>query len=169
MYVRICPTILLKNDFYFDLYANTEKIIYPGGITFELIFDTRRAKDETLFPVKYRITYLRKQTYYNSWVNLTREEWEVINTTKKPNLVKKRGDIQLGYQKINDHINSLIGRDGDGFTFAALNNRLKGALSKSVIQVMLDRSDKLRLEGRISTADWLKYSSVSIKSFQDRS
>jgi hypothetical protein len=54
-----------------------------SGITLSIFFDTRRAKDELWYPVKYRITYMRKRTYISSGIDLTEEEWGNSQSQKK--------------------------------------------------------------------------------------
>jgi integrase/recombinase XerD len=64
-----------------------------AGITAPPIIDTRRAKatpvsDNTKskvdekYPVKFRVTFMRKQVYYSSGIDLTLREWEFMPETR---------------------------------------------------------------------------------------
>jgi hypothetical protein len=60
-----------------------------AGITATPIIDTRKAKatpvsdtaqskiDEK-YPIKFRVTFMRKQVYYSSGIDLTLKEWEIM-------------------------------------------------------------------------------------------
>lgn len=52
-----------------------------------VILDTRRPKRNGYFPVKYRVTLIRKQVYYTC-MDLTIREWESIDTTKNKELIR---------------------------------------------------------------------------------
>lgn len=53
--------------------------------------DKRRQKNDNTYPVKLRITFLRKQKYYTLAVNLTKEDYELISNNQVGSL---KGDIQ---------------------------------------------------------------------------
>ena len=50
-------------------------------VTASIVFDTRRSKKNDLFPVKYRVTFNRKQYYYHSGIDLSLEEWAELPST----------------------------------------------------------------------------------------
>jgi len=55
-------------------------------VTASIVHDTRRCKRNGLFPVKYRITFNRKQLYYPSGIDLSKDEWSELPATKKREL-----------------------------------------------------------------------------------
>ena len=91
------------------------------GITASVILDKRRHKQNLLYPIKYRITYLQKQVYYPC-MDLTVEDWESLPTTRKKELLKTRSAIQTGFKKITEIIVELV--NNNGFTFDVLNKML---------------------------------------------
>ncbi len=59
-------------------------------VTATIILDTRRKKDNELYPIKYRVTFLRKQNYYSSGIDMPIDEWDALPKTKKKSLIDTR-------------------------------------------------------------------------------
>jgi integrase len=138
-----------------------------NGITESVILDTRRKKQNDLYPIKYRVTFLRKQVYYNAGIDLSLEEWDRLSTTKNKELRSQREILQIGFDKIKSHIIDLVKSD-HGFTLEQLNARLSRGTKNSIISAFLDRVDILRKENRLGTADWYYYTIRNIKEYQQR-
>jgi integrase/recombinase XerD len=47
-----------------------------------VIHDTRRIKKNNLFPVKYRVTFLRKQVYFPTGIDLSLPDWQRLSTAR---------------------------------------------------------------------------------------
>jgi integrase/recombinase XerD len=50
--------------------------------TITLVQDTRRAKDKDKYPMKLRVTYERVQKYFLLGIDLTKDEYENVKSTK---------------------------------------------------------------------------------------
>ncbi|MCJ7449517.1 MAG: site-specific integrase [Bacteroidales bacterium] len=134
-----------------------------AGITVSVIFDTRRTKEDLTFPVKYRVTYNRKQVYYPSGIDLTENQWQIIGTTKNKELVDLRELIQIGFDKVKAHIKEMTREEG--FSFQGLNNRLKQGKQNSVLSEFYSKIDRLEEEGRPGTASAYRCAINSIQKF----
>jgi integrase/recombinase XerD len=131
-----------------------------SGVTAIPIIDTRRAKatpnddankpKEVFYPVKYRVTFMRKQVYYSSGIDLTLSEWEIMPDTRKKGLIEQRELIQLGFDRIKNYIKDLI--KGEGFTIEALNKRLSRGMKNSIITAFNNKIDSLTKAGRIGSS-----------------
>lgn len=146
-----------------------------GGITAAYILDDRRPKksddpnlkeEDLRFPVKYRVTFMRKRYYNPSGIDLTYKEWKALPNTKKKNLIDTRELIQTGLNKIIGHIDELY--KGEGFSFEALNNRLKRGMKNSILLAIHDRAETLKNNGQIGSSIWYTYSAKSIEGFTQR-
>lgn len=120
------------------------------GITLNAILDTRRVKEDLVFPVRFRVTYNRQSFYYVSGIDLTEEQWAIIDTTKKRDLIETRGLIQMGFDKVKFNIIEMAKEEG--FSFAGLNQRLKRNKQNSVFVELLARIERLESEQRPGTA-----------------
>lgn len=133
------------------------------GVTLTIFFDTRRAKDDLTFPVKYRVQYQGERVYYASGIDLTEEEWNILPKTRKKELKKTREDIQTDFDKIKSHIEDLIKEEG--FSFAGLNARLKKNKQNSLLVEMLTKIKDLEEEGRIGSASSYRCAYNAIRRF----
>ncbi|HOU03466.1 MAG TPA: site-specific integrase [Bacteroidales bacterium] len=136
-------------------------------VTAAIFFDTRRVKENLLYPVKYRVTFARQRIYYPSGIDLSEEEWVKLLTTKGKELIRQRELIQAGFEKVKQHIIELFKSD-QGFTLAQLNIRLSSGVKNSIISAFNNRTELLKQDGRIGTSDWYLYSVKSIQRFVQR-
>jgi hypothetical protein len=58
------------------------------GVIGTLFHDTRKVKQNAKYPVKYRVTYGRNRHYYLSGIDLSTDDFLLIETTKKEVLCK---------------------------------------------------------------------------------
>jgi integrase/recombinase XerD len=137
-----------------------------NGITASIFFDTRRTKENLMYPVKYRVTYLRDRFYYPSGIDLTEEQWKIIDTTKKRDLIKTRELIQSGFDQVKDHIKSMV--KDETFSFEALNTRLSRGMKNSIISAFYNRVDELKKDGKIGSSDWYLYSVKILQKFTEK-
>jgi integrase/recombinase XerD len=133
------------------------------GVLLAAMLDTRRSNKKGLYPVKIRITYKRNRTYYSTGKSLTKEDWDKLTTSKVTKLTSVRSEIQNVAKKVEEVVKELL--KNDQFSFNALNIRLGSATSDTVNTAFTARIDWLKENGKISTADWYKYSLRSIKLF----
>jgi integrase len=136
-------------------------------VTAAIFFDTRRAKENAKYPVKYRITHMRKRLYYPSGIDLSKKEWNRMPSAKGKELKQQRELIQTGFEKVKAHIVELV-KGEQGFTLEQLNTRLSSGLRNSIISAFYSRVEALKKEDRISTAEWYKYSVKSLQNYMNR-
>ena len=55
-----------------------------NGVSLCLIRDTRYKDTKEPCPLKWRVTFKRKQIYYSSGINLLSDEWEILDSSRKP-------------------------------------------------------------------------------------
>jgi integrase len=128
------------------------------GITTTIVFDTRRAKKTedpemdlfSLYPIKYRITFMRKQYYYPSGIDLTEDEWRRLPDAKGKELKENRELIQSGFDKIKGHIKEMV--KGEGFSIEGLSKRLSKGRKNSILAAFDRKIEDLNKTGQIGTA-----------------
>lgn len=134
-----------------------------GKVRLALVWDNRRPKKDGLFPVKYRITFLRERVYYSSGVDLSETDWFALSDTRKMSLKEHRDIIYNGYDIIKDHLKELV--RADDFTFENLAARLNRGMKNSLISSFTWRIESLAIAGRIGTAEWYTCALKSIQKF----
>ena len=128
------------------------------GVTATIVFDTRRAKKTDdpemnlfpLYPVKYRVNFMRKQFYYSSGIDLTEDEWTRLPDAKGKELKENRELIQSGFDKIKSHIKEMV--KGEGFSIEGLSKRLSRGRKDSILSAFEDKIKDLEKTGQIGTA-----------------
>ena len=69
------------------------------GISVLSVLDARRAKKSGLFPVKIQVIHNRRQKYYSTGKELSKEDWEILAESKSRRLIEKRGKQLLHHKK----------------------------------------------------------------------
>jgi integrase/recombinase XerD len=134
-----------------------------AGITLSVFYDTRRPKENLMFPVKYRVTFMRTRFYYPSGIDLTEIQWNKLPNTRSKELLKTKELIQSGLDKIKEHIKEMV--KGDGFSFEELNTRLSRGMKNSIISAFNSKIEELNKEGKIGSSDWYFYSAKILQRF----
>lgn len=119
------------------------------GITVAPIIDTGHPKQSGVYPIRIRVTYARQRRYYPTGKNMTLEDWEKLKLSKSRTLGAIRKDIENSYQIVRAAVEELA--SAGGFSFDALNCRLKGAASDTVNTMFRARIEDLRKAGRIGS------------------
>jgi len=94
-----------------------------NGITLSLIRDIRKKNKEDSCPLKWRVTYQRKQEYYPTGFSMNLADWEDFQTKN----LKRHSSIRISLDQHNDDVlKPKIKTLGDKniFTFDALNHLL---------------------------------------------
>ncbi len=73
------------------------------GVSVLTILDTRRAKINGLFPVKVQVVFRRKQKYYSTGKELSKEDWDRLLKAKSQLLMEVRTDIESSFSNKNRH------------------------------------------------------------------
>ena len=116
------------------------------GITVTAILDTRRAKSTNLYPVRIRVTYRRKSQYYPTGKDLTPEQWDAMPKTRNNDLKELRDSINNSFEIVRKEVQELAYIAG--FSFNALNERLKAGVSSTVNTAFQAKIDDLRVNSR---------------------
>ena len=135
-----------------------------NGLSLISILDVRRMNANNAYPVKLRITYQRKQVYFSTGVSVTSEEWDVLFTSKKKELVEKRELIQSSFNNMVEKVKVLT--TADDFTFEGLNKLRNKNTSNLLADSFKAKIDSLQKSNKISTAEWYTYSLKSFESFK---
>ena len=134
------------------------------GVSVLTILDTRRAKKSGLFPVKVQVVFRRKQKYYSTGKELSKEDWERLLKAKSRLLTEIRTDIESSFSNIKQQVNELA-QKGE-FNIETLNFRL----GKQIRDVNLRSTFNMKMQelkdnGQANT--YLSYQSAlkSLESF----
>lgn len=73
------------------------------GVSVLTILDIRRAKINGLFPVKVQVVFRRKQKYYSTGKELSKEDWDRLLKAKSQLLMEVRADIESSFCDKNRH------------------------------------------------------------------
>jgi len=130
------------------------------------VHDTRGFREDEEYPVRYRITFNGKQTYYPSGIKMTKEDWAKMPTTRTKELKEQRELILAGFEKIKEQIKLMV--KGEGFSLDELKTRLSRGTKDSIISAFENREALLKSTGQYGTAEWYKYSKDSIANFAKR-
>ena len=101
-----------------------EKSFIEGGVTGMILYDTRRTKEETKHPVRFRITHKREVTYISPGYYFTPDEFERLPGTREAQLTKQRRAIEDQFTAIKNIIRDII-ENGD-----YSHNKLKSILGR---------------------------------------
>ncbi len=117
------------------------------GITVAPVIDTSHPKKNGLYPVRIRVSYVRARRYYPTGKDMTLEDWGKLETAKSRTLGSLRKDIENSYQIVRATVEELA--SAGGFSFDALNSRLKGAALDTVNTMFRAKIETLRKADRI--------------------
>lgn len=117
----------------------------------------------SLYPVKYRITYLKKQYYHPSGIDLTEDDWDNLPTTRQKDLTEQREMIQTGFDKVKTIIKEIF-KNGD-FSVQELDKRLSRGRANNIIDGFMVKIEELEKFDQVGTAVAYKCSMNSINNF----
>lgn len=136
------------------------------GINASTILDLRRAKDNNTFPVKYRITYNRRQEYFPC-MNMTVEFFDKLHgEVRKQEYLKPKNLIRDGFNRITDAIEALV-KEGN-FSLEGLSKRLSRGTTDSIIDAFNSKINDLNESGRVGSSVWYSCALNSIKKFTSK-
>ncbi|WP_018479363.1 site-specific integrase [Pontibacter roseus] len=136
-----------------------------GGIKLATLLDTRKPNADGTFPIRIRITYKRVQKYYSTNRRLSVSDWDKLPTAKAQKMTRLKEDLQKATDYIKKHVEELA--DQEIFSFNELNKRLGKAtdINGTLNAAFTARIDNFKEMGKVSTADWYKYTLRSIELF----
>jgi len=136
------------------------------NVSASIIIDLRRPKQNGNYPVKYRVTFNRKQVYYPC-MDLTVEEYSRLHgSVRDINLRKTKKLIKDGFKRITNLIEDIIQKEG--FTLEGLAMRLKRGMKDSILTAFDNKIADLEKNGKIGTSVWYSCSKGSIKKYARR-
>ncbi|MDP4207661.1 MAG: site-specific integrase [Bacteroidota bacterium] len=137
------------------------KTFSHGNVTGGVILDTRREKGRGLYPVKYRITFQRKQVYYKTGYDLSKEDWTLLPKAKGKDLKETKQLIISGFDIIESHVKDIK----DFFSFEALDKRLGKGKKEFVSNAYDLRIEELNILGQVGTASIYNSAKVALFEF----
>lgn len=133
-------------------------------VSAKIVLDTRRRKKDNKYPVKYRVWYLDKYSYFRSGRNLTIDEFALLSDEYPPKKIKEEGKmIEAGFDIIKDHIKDLVKEQG--FSIESLKKRMSRGMKHSVYASYEDRIKKYKEFGKIGTAEVYRYSMKALQEY----
>lgn len=132
------------------------------GISASVILDARREKQDGLYPVKY-VAYFNHKRYYFPCMDLSKKEWDLLENTKKRELINIRATINKGFERFTDHIKALI--ENGGFTIQGLDRRINRGTIDSIIDAFNNKINGLNESNHIGTSSWYLCSKNSIENY----
>ena len=133
------------------------------GISVLTILDTRRAKKSGQFPVKVQVVYRRKQKYYSTGKEVSKEDWARLLKVKSRLLAEIRSDIESSFSTIKQQVNELI-QKGE-FSIETLSARLGRQMNDMTLRSAF-RLKMKELEAYEQANTYLNYQSA-LKSLED--
>ena len=133
------------------------------GISVLTILDTRRAKKSGQFPVKVQVVYRRKQKYYSTGKEVSKEDWARLLKVKSRLLAEIRSDIESSFSTIKQQVNELITK-GE-FSIETLSVRLGRQMNDMTLRSAF-RLKMKELEAYEQANTYLNYQSA-LKSLED--
>lgn len=132
--------------------------------TVSIILDTRRAKKDNKYPVKVRITHLRKQQYWHTGIDVTEDEFEQAMLERpKKGFLKLSEQLKFHKRKAENIIDEI-----KDFSFRQFELRA-GANQKDISNVYSFYEDYISLlknERRVGTASSYQCSLNSLKEYK---
>lgn len=90
------------------------------GISVLSVLDARWAKKSGLFPVKIQVIYNRKQKYYSTGQELSKEDWANLAESKSHRLSEIRSSVENSFSIIKSQVESLAERGEFGFDLLSI-------------------------------------------------
>lgn len=120
------------------------------GITIAVVLDKYKPKKNGLYPIRIRVTYRRQRQYYPTGKNLTPEQWERIPLTRNRDLKAIRESIANSFDIVRQNVDELA--IIAGFSFDALNTRLKSGATDTVNTAFRAKIADLNEQNRVGNA-----------------
>lgn len=139
-----------------------------NGVSLSLVRDVRKKDPKDICPVRWRVTYQRKQIYYSTGVSLNLDEWNLlINDSRKKEIKAYRETFQDYYVKtIHKQVKDLV--DNGIFSFDLLNVRLSKSVGEDVKQAFKAKIQRLIDNDKIGNASIYQCTLRSIENYNSK-
>lgn len=121
-----------------------------AGVTLMILIDKRRVRKNGTYPVKFRVTYRRKQAYLNTGIYLTEEAWNNVNSGDENLIPEKEKYLAAEFENVRHHISGLV-KSGT-FTIESLKGRVGKTGKISIRTAFSLKIEKLEGYDRYSSA-----------------
>jgi len=138
-----------------------------NGVSLTLIRDTRYKDTLEACPIKWRVTYQRKSTYYLSGINLLQNEWEILSDSRKPAIKEYRETLQNHYDEVLKKIIKDLAEKGI-FSFDLFNVRLGKSTGNDLKQAFNAKIKKLVDNDKIGNASIYRCTLRSIENYNSK-
>ena len=139
-----------------------------NGVTLCLIRDTRYKDSKESCPLKWRVTWKRKVVYYSTGISLMSEEWNVLESSRKPTIKEHRDSLQRYYDEvIKKNIKGLA--ETDNFTFDILNIRLNHTVINTVNSAFDAKIRDLKGSGHIGNSTVYEFIKTALETYAGKS
>lgn len=125
--------------------------------------DTRRALKNGLYPVRVQVCYKRKQQYYNTGIDLSKEDWDKLPNSKSRKFIDIKAKIKNSVDLVREVVDSLA--ENRGFSFDALNNLLGKGVHETINVAFKSKIKLLRQNDQIGTAISYENTLMNIEKF----
>ena len=124
----------------------------------KIILDTRRAKSDSTYPVKVRVTHERKVKYYPTNYSFEQKEFDRIESDFRLDETQK--GIKKKLDALEQKSKNII-EDLEFFSFETFELRFTSKGNKSDVLFLLnDKSEKLKALGKINNSNLYKQAAV---------
>ena len=139
-----------------------------NGVSLSLVRDVRKKDPKDICPIRWRVTFQRKQIYYSTGVSLNLDEWDLlINESRKKEIKAYRETFQDYYVKtIHKQVKDLV--DNGIFSFDLLNVRLSKSVGEDVKQAFRTKIQRLIDNDKIGNASIYQCTLKSIENYNSK-
>jgi integrase/recombinase XerD len=129
-----------------------------------IYFDSRRIKNDGTYPIKLRVTYNRRQRYYNTGISMTEEKYKHVTEDIKPREEYKK--IKLEFAAIENKAQDVIDKL-PYFSFDAFERKFLVAEGDktNILDWFETTINQLQQQGRIGTKKSYECTKKSLEKF----
>jgi len=133
-------------------------------VTVNIFHDLRRIKNNGLYPVKLRITYNRRSKYFETGIDLSKENYHKLSSRRiGQELISVKNELIEFESKANSIIRTIR-----PFNFPVFSERFnQKTYDEAYVELLFNETiAKLKAQGRVGTADNYQSSISSLRSFK---
>ena len=133
-------------------------------VTVNIFHDLRRIKNNGLYPVKLRITYNRRSKYFETGIDLTKENYHKLSSRRiGQELISVKNELIEFESKANAIIRTIR-----PFNFPVFSERFsQKTYDEAYVELLFNETiAKLKAQGKVGTDDNYQSSISSLRSFK---
>jgi integrase len=136
------------------------------GVSLYLFLENRYATKSNLKSVKLVVSFHRKRKYFPTGVAFSDEDWTLISTCKKRNVVEKRQSLERTFYKFKAIIDNLL--EKNQFSFDNIERSLSTSKSLVMADCYAKKIEMLRENEQFGTARCYSTALISLSTFDSR-